>query len=209
MTPIGTLKSSALAGTLTPEALFLSGFDPETVHLENARTAGVCGFSGVGLDTACLSCFFFRPSQPLRTRNQLLLRRQVFCQLRLQMPHTAFWVPDGKGCHPSQKNRTQRPTGDEFFECPNFLLSVPFWSSFLSAPSAETIYKSHFERYRPVIFCHFFVVAYWCWLFTMWTSWMTFLYFARSILFAFSRKNDTIWRATAKSCEELVDFHAF
>ena len=44
MTPIGTSQSSALAGTLTPEALFLSGFDPETVHPKNVCTAGVCGF---------------------------------------------------------------------------------------------------------------------------------------------------------------------
>ena len=62
MTPIGTSQSSALAGTLTPKALFLSGFDPETVHPKNVRTAGVCGFSGVVDDAACLSCFFFRPS---------------------------------------------------------------------------------------------------------------------------------------------------
>ena len=41
MTPGGTLQLSALAGTLTPEALFLSGFDPETVYLKNVRTAGV------------------------------------------------------------------------------------------------------------------------------------------------------------------------
>ena len=61
MTPIRTSQSSALAGTLTPEVLFLSGFDPETVHPENVRTAGVCGFSGVVDDAACLSCFFFRP----------------------------------------------------------------------------------------------------------------------------------------------------
>ena len=62
MTPGGTLQPSALAGTLTPEALFPSGFDPETVHPKNVRTAGVCGFSGVVGDAACLSCFFFRPS---------------------------------------------------------------------------------------------------------------------------------------------------
>ena len=43
MTPVETLQSSALAGMLTPEALFLSGFDPETVYLKNVRTAGVCG----------------------------------------------------------------------------------------------------------------------------------------------------------------------
>ena len=61
MTPIETSQSSALAGTLTPVVLFLSGFDPETVHLKNVRTAGVCGFSGVVGDAACLSCFFFRP----------------------------------------------------------------------------------------------------------------------------------------------------
>ena len=41
MTPIGTSQLSALAGTLTLEALFLSGFDPETVYLKNVRTAGV------------------------------------------------------------------------------------------------------------------------------------------------------------------------
>ena len=41
MTPVETLQSSALAGTLTPEALFLSGFDLETVYLKNVRTAGV------------------------------------------------------------------------------------------------------------------------------------------------------------------------
>ena len=62
MTPGGTLQPSALAGTLTPEALFLSGFDPETVYPENVRTAGVCGFFGVVGDAVCLSCFFFRPS---------------------------------------------------------------------------------------------------------------------------------------------------
>ena len=56
MTPIETSQSSSLAGTLTPEALFLSGFDPETVHPKNVRTAGVCGFSGVVDDAACLSC---------------------------------------------------------------------------------------------------------------------------------------------------------
>ena len=39
MTPGGTLQLSALAGTLTPEALFLSGFDPETVCLKNIRTS--------------------------------------------------------------------------------------------------------------------------------------------------------------------------
>ena len=110
MTPIETSQSSSLAGTLTPVVLFLSGFDPETVHLKNVRTAGVCGFSGVVGDAACLSCFFFRPSHSLRTRNQLLLRRQAFRQLRPQRPHTAFRCLDGKGCHPSQKNRTQRST---------------------------------------------------------------------------------------------------
>ena len=41
MTPGGTLQPSALAGMLTPEALFLSEFDPETVYLKNVRTAGV------------------------------------------------------------------------------------------------------------------------------------------------------------------------
>ena len=41
MTPIGTSQLSALAGTLTPESLILSGFDPETVRPENVRTAGV------------------------------------------------------------------------------------------------------------------------------------------------------------------------
>ena len=41
MTPGETLQSSALAGTLTPEALFLSEFDPETVYLKYVRTAGV------------------------------------------------------------------------------------------------------------------------------------------------------------------------
>ena len=41
MTPGGTLQPSVLTGTLTPEALFLSGFDPETVYLKNVRTAGV------------------------------------------------------------------------------------------------------------------------------------------------------------------------
>ena len=39
MTPGGTLQPSALAGTLTPEALFLSGFDPETVYLKKVRTS--------------------------------------------------------------------------------------------------------------------------------------------------------------------------
>ena len=116
MTPIETSQSSSLAGTLTPEALFLSGFDPETVHLENVRTAGVCGFSGVVGDAACLSCFFFRPSYPLETRNQLLQRRLAFGQLRPQRPHIAFRCPDGKGCHPSRKNRTQRPTRGRFFQ---------------------------------------------------------------------------------------------
>ena len=96
MTPGGTLQPSALAGTLTPEALFLSEFDPETVYLKNVRTAGVCGFFGVVGDAACLSCFFFRPSHSLRTRNQLLLRRQAFRQLRPQRPHTAFMCSDGK-----------------------------------------------------------------------------------------------------------------
>ena len=61
MTPIRTLQPSALAGTLTPEALFLSGFDPKTVHPENVRTAGVCGFSGVVDDAACLSCYILNP----------------------------------------------------------------------------------------------------------------------------------------------------
>ena len=78
MAPIGTSQSSALAGTLTPEALFLSGFDPETVHPKNVRTAGVCGFPGVVDAAACLSCFFFRPSHSLETRNQMLRRRQAF-----------------------------------------------------------------------------------------------------------------------------------
>ena len=59
MTPIRTSQSSALAGTLSPEALFLSGFDPETVHLKNVRTAGVCGIPDVVHDTGPLSCFFF------------------------------------------------------------------------------------------------------------------------------------------------------
>ena len=39
MTTEGTLHPLALAGTLTPEALFLSGFDPETVYLKNVRTS--------------------------------------------------------------------------------------------------------------------------------------------------------------------------
>ena len=116
MTPIETSQSSSLAGTLTPEALFLSGFDPETVHPENVRTAGVCGFSGVVDDAACLSCFFFRPSESLETRNQLFQRKLAFRQLRPQRPHIAFRCPDGKGCHPSQKNRTQRPTRGRFFQ---------------------------------------------------------------------------------------------
>ena len=103
MTPGGTLQPSALAGTLTPEALFLSEFDPETVYLKNVRTAGVCGFFGVVGDAACLSCFFFRPSHSLRTRNQLLLRRQAFRQLRPQRPHVAFQVLDGKDATPFGK----------------------------------------------------------------------------------------------------------
>ena len=41
MTPIRISQPSALAGMLTPEALFLSEFDPETVYLKNVRTAGV------------------------------------------------------------------------------------------------------------------------------------------------------------------------
>ena len=39
MTPIRISQPSALAGMLTPEALFLSGFDPETVYLKNVRTS--------------------------------------------------------------------------------------------------------------------------------------------------------------------------
>ena len=39
MTPIRTSQSSALAGTMTPKVLFLSGFDPETVYLKNVRTS--------------------------------------------------------------------------------------------------------------------------------------------------------------------------
>ena len=132
MTPGGILQPSVLAGTLTPEALFLSGFDPETVHPKNVRTAGVCGFSGVVDDAACLSCFFFRPSQSLGTRNQLLQRRCVFYQLRPQRPHTAFQVLDGKGCHPSRKNRTQRPTRGRFFRM-LFCVSVPEYSLFTAA----------------------------------------------------------------------------
>ena len=116
MTPIETSQSSSLAGTLTPEALFLSGFDPETVHPKNVRTAGVCGFSGVVDDAACLSCFFFHPSYSLETRNHLLQRKLAFRQLRPQRPHIAFRCPDGKGCHPSRKNRTQRPTRGRFFQ---------------------------------------------------------------------------------------------
>ena len=96
MTPIGTLQSSALAGPLTPEAPFLSGFDPETVHPKNVRTAGVCGFSGVVDDAAYLSCCFFRPSSPLETRNQRLQRKLAFRQLRPKRPHVAFQVLDGK-----------------------------------------------------------------------------------------------------------------
>ena len=96
MTPIETSQSSALAGTLTPVVLFLSGFDPETVHLKNVRTAGVCGFSGVVGDAACLSCFFFRPSYSLETRSHLLRRKLAFRQLRPQRPHIAFQVLDGK-----------------------------------------------------------------------------------------------------------------
>ena len=41
MTPIRISQPSALAGMLTPEALFPSEFDPETVCLKNVRTAGV------------------------------------------------------------------------------------------------------------------------------------------------------------------------
>ncbi|MBQ5921587.1 MAG: hypothetical protein IIW84_11130, partial [Selenomonadaceae bacterium] len=78
-------------------------FDPETVYPENVRTAGVCGFSGVVGDAARLSCFFFRPSHSLRTRNQLLLRRQAFRQLRPQRPHVAFQVLDGKDATPFGK----------------------------------------------------------------------------------------------------------
>ena len=115
MTPIETSQSSSLAGTLTPVVLFLSGFDPETVHLKNVRTAGVCGFPGVVDDAACLSCFFFHPSYSLETRNHLLQRKLAFRQLRPQRPHIAFRCPDGKGCHPSRKNRTQRPTRGRFF----------------------------------------------------------------------------------------------
>ena len=96
MTPIRISQSSALVGTLTPEALFLSGFDPETVHPKNVRTAGVCGFSGVVDDAACLSCFFFHPSYSLETRNHLLQRKLAFRQLRPQRPHIAFQVLDGK-----------------------------------------------------------------------------------------------------------------
>ena len=132
MTPIETSQSSSLAGTLTPEALFLSGFDPETVHPKNVRTAGVCGFSGDVDDAACLSCFFFRPSYPLETRNQLLQRKPAFRQLRPQRPHVAFQVLDGKGCHPSRKNRTQRPTRERFFRMP-ICVSVPEYSLFTAA----------------------------------------------------------------------------
>ena len=39
MTPIRISQPSALAGMLTPEALFLSEFDPETVYLKNVRTS--------------------------------------------------------------------------------------------------------------------------------------------------------------------------
>jgi len=39
MTPGGNLQPLALAGTLIPEALFLSGFDPETMYLKNVRTS--------------------------------------------------------------------------------------------------------------------------------------------------------------------------
>ena len=78
MTPIGTSQSSALAGTLPPEAHILCVFDYETVHPKNVRTAGVCGFSGVVDDAACLSRFFFHPSYSLETRNQLLQRKLAF-----------------------------------------------------------------------------------------------------------------------------------
>ena len=125
MTPIETSQSSSLAGTLTPEALFLSGFDPETVHPKNVRTAGVCGFSGVVDDAACLSCFFFRPPYSLGTRNQLLRRRQSSHQLRPQRPHVAFQLLDGKGCHYSRKTRTQRLTRGRFFRVLTIFSPLP------------------------------------------------------------------------------------
>ena len=91
MTPIETSQSSSLAGTLTPEALFLSGFDPETVHPKNVRTAGVCGESGSrwrlhGFYPACP----FVPRKPPKA------------------VHKGRTTRSGVHTFPCRKNRTQR-----------------------------------------------------------------------------------------------------
>ena len=124
MTPIETSQSSSLAGTLTPEALFLSGFDPETVHPKNVRTAGVCGFSGDVDDAACLSCFFFRPSYSLKTRNQLLQRKLPFANFayKCRTPRFRCWM--GNDATPRGKIAHSGPHGDDFFKCPSVFLQL-------------------------------------------------------------------------------------
>ena len=126
MTPIGTSQSSALAGTLTPETLFLSGFDPETVHPENVRTAGVCGFSGVVDDAACLSCFFFRPSYSLKTRNQLLQRKLPFANFayKCRTPRFRCWM--GNDATPLRKIAHSGSRGDNFLKCPHFFFTASY-----------------------------------------------------------------------------------
>ena len=86
-------------------------FGASMQKVKKTRIAGLCGREVGACVHLPLSCFFFHPSYSLETRNQLFQRKLAFRQLRPQRPHTAFQVLDGKGCHPSRKNGTQRPTG--------------------------------------------------------------------------------------------------
>ena len=125
-----TYQNLAVIGTCgnsNPRGSFLSGFDPETVHLKKVRTAGVCGFSGVVNDAACLSCTQIERANFWVKRTKLRFKFRVvtsFCYFP-QIPFFLNFGPKGrtlrldiqagKDATPFGKMVHSSPHGDDFF----------------------------------------------------------------------------------------------
>ena len=117
--PFQILCQTAIVARLPPERSFLT-----TICLSIAglfgREVGAC----VHLPLSCtqIERAHFRANRAwflfkslIRNADPQLLSNRLLSQLRPQRPHIAFRYPDGKGCHSSPENCTQRPTRGRFF----------------------------------------------------------------------------------------------
>ena len=113
MTPGGTLQPPALAGTRTPEALLLSGFDPETVYLKNVRTAGVCGLEGRRWRRHFFILLFLSSFVISRNTESTVPKKSLLSPTSpTKAAHRVYVFGWEGGCHPFRKIAHSGPLDD-------------------------------------------------------------------------------------------------